>query len=331
LGVKTNTRISLALVVLLGSLACVPSSAQDYPKPKNPFNTLPLYKGVLDILFSCERPPGEYNLFVTLRSFSSARYESESQICILQDVTGNFRVVQYYTPSGSESIWDQLNYLYFDDKLHPNDNPAKLAKRFKAEVRTVEFPPKVLMGLLNELIDLGFPSIHLDPPEKQTAMRYITVDGVSYEFSYSTTQSEMHIDYSNPKSQQGNVKLFGEWLDRLEAATNSAPAAMARFESISARTFGKPRSGLILGNVADAAHVDVAGASVTVTDKKTNARIATVRSDARGEFVVPEVQPGEYTVRVEVENPRIRFVQDVSIQPAKQTYLAVVAEGRVSH
>jgi hypothetical protein len=327
---NTSARRPLILIALLGGLACFSASAQEYPKPKNPFDTSPLYNAVLNILFPCERPEGDFGVFITLRSSPSARYENESQINILQDDSGKFLVVQYFTPSGSESIGDQLGDLYVDDKLSPTDDPAELAKRFKVEARTVDIPGESLIALLNELNDIGFPSIHLDPPEKQSAIRSLILDGVSYEFSYWTNQSEVHTTYGNPKSRQGNVKQFGEWIERLENAINSAPSAMIGPDLTSSRTSGKLRSGLILGYVQDAAYVEIPGASVSVIEKKSNARIASLQSDQRGEFVVPDLQPGDYTVTVQLENPRIRFTEDVSILPAKQTYVGVRAEGRVA-
>jgi hypothetical protein len=320
--VKRNRYSSPLLIIALLSLtACVSSSVQDFPKPKKPFNYSLLSDAVLNTLFPSEPPDLSFNVFLTLRSFSSVRYENESQINIFQDDSGHFHVVQYYTPSGSDSIGEQFAHLYEDDKLSPDDDTVELAKRFKVDVRAVDIPDETLLGLLNELNEFRFQAIHLDPPKKQSPIRNIMLDGFWYEVSYETAQGKLHFSLNNPKHQQGNVQDFGKWIDRLESLTNSAPALDT----------GRPRSGLILGFVYDAEFADIPGASVTVSEKKTNTRIASLKSDERGEFLVPDLQPGVYTVAVESDSPRIRFVQDVTVIPARQASVSVRADGRVTH
>jgi hypothetical protein len=321
----------LLFAVCFAGLTCAFASAQDFPRPKEPFDASPLVNAVLNVLFPVERPLGSFNVFLTLRSFSSARFENESQINVLQDDAGHFHVVQYYTASGSESIRGQMGDLYVEDKLNPNDDPIELAKRFKVELRSVDIAEGTLMNLLNELNELSFPAIRLDPPEKQSLTKSFMVDGFHYEFSYWSAQGELHLSLNNPQSQKGNVQLLGKWIERLECAINAAPGTIAGSDLVSRNASGKPRSGLLLGFVEDSGHAGISGASVTVTEKKSNTRIADLRSDEHGEFLVADLQPGVYTIAVEANNPRIHSVQDVTVVAARQADVSVRAEGRISH
>lgn len=61
--------------------------------------------------------------------------------------------------------------------------------------------------------------------------------------------------------------------------------------------FAQTTSGTITGFVEDPSHAAVRGATVTLTDEHTNVQISTTSRDA-GDFVLPGIQPGLYTVTV---------------------------------
>ncbi|MFY9907372.1 MAG: TonB-dependent receptor [Terriglobales bacterium] len=98
-------------------------------------------------------------------------------------------------------------------------------------------------------------------------------------------------------------------------------------------------SGRILGSISDQSGASVAGATVTVTDvQRGTAR--TFTTDASGEYVAPELQPGIYKVRAEakgfksVERPNIavEVAQDVRVDlalPAGQVSETIVVTDEV--
>ncbi|HXY51850.1 MAG TPA: carboxypeptidase-like regulatory domain-containing protein [Terriglobales bacterium] len=63
---------------------------------------------------------------------------------------------------------------------------------------------------------------------------------------------------------------------------------------------GQVESGKVVGTVRDPSGAAVAAASVAVTNSETNL-IRQVASDSTGDYVVPELKPGTYTVSVEKE------------------------------
>lgn len=63
-------------------------------------------------------------------------------------------------------------------------------------------------------------------------------------------------------------------------------------------------SGSLNGTVKDATGGVLPGASVTVTNPSTGVTRAVVTND-NGDFVVPNLPPGTYTIRVEVEGFKV--------------------------
>ncbi len=310
-------------VSLLGLVGCLigvlPATvkAQDYSRPKHPFDASPLYKAVLNIKFPADPPKGTL-LYVTIRSSSSMRYETESQINIIQDNDGHFAVTQYYLPSGSESIDEQMGELYVEDKLDPNQDPADLAKLFKVEVRTVNVSDEALRGFINELDHIRFPTIKLKPG-------FITVnaDGYFYQLNYWTTMGELHFDYHYPNRDADNAKPLGDWMVRVEKAINSAPSAAGASNADTTQKAGQPLSGILFGIVFDLKNKPVSGAKVTILDKKTNVRRPVIQSNSEGEFVVPDLPPGKYDVTVETINPQISHTFHITIVAARQSGITV--------
>jgi hypothetical protein len=98
-------------------------------------------------------------------------------------------------------------------------------------------------------------------------------------------------------------------------------------------------SGRILGSISDQSGASVAGATVTITDVQRGTT-RTVTSDASGDYVAPELQPGNYKVRAaakgfkSVERPNIpvEVAEDVRIDltlPAGQVSETVVVTAEV--
>jgi hypothetical protein len=67
-------------------------------------------------------------------------------------------------------------------------------------------------------------------------------------------------------------------------------------------------TGSILGTIVDPSGGAVAGAAVTITNRGTN-EVSTTKSDALGNYIVPNLRPGEYVVAVEAAGFK-KFVQD---------------------
>src|SRR5580700_10993905 len=72
---------------------------------------------------------------------------------------------------------------------------------------------------------------------------------------------------------------------------------------LSLSVFAQSERGVITGAVRDASGAVVPGAKVTVTNIATNVSIIAA-SNGQGEFTVPSLQPGTYTVRVEKQGFR---------------------------
>ncbi len=285
-----------------------------------------MYRAVLDIKFPAKYNPRE-PLLVVLRSFSSLRFENESQINITQDLEGHYSVIEYYVPSQSVSIDQQMNTLYFDDKLDPGQDPIELAKQFKVEVRTVDVSDTLLRGFFRELDKLRFPTIQRKPSQFVT----LFVDGTYFQFTYMTINGELHFDYHSPEDEKGNVKPLGDWMIHLKKAIDSAPSAT---DGLDPDLVGKGRRflpGFLSGEVVDSANKEVVSASITVEDLITHTRWPTVQSDSTGAFMIPNLPPGKYTVTVQGTHPRMKETRTVTIFSAHQSILTVKMKARTSN
>lgn len=79
------------------------------------------------------------------------------------------------------------------------------------------------------------------------------------------------------------------------------------FLAASAASFAQEFRGAVLGRVTDPSGAVVVGAGVSVVNEETNVRVD-AKSNAEGNFNVPFLLPGKYTVRVEAEGfkPSVR-------------------------
>ncbi len=75
--------------------------------------------------------------------------------------------------------------------------------------------------------------------------------------------------------------------------------------------YGQSIAGSIVGSVADPGDLAVAAAKLTLTQAATGA-LRTVESDTRGDFVFGTLQPGDYTLRIEM--PGFKTLHQTGIQ-----------------
>src|SRR5947208_7347290 len=71
-------------------------------------------------------------------------------------------------------------------------------------------------------------------------------------------------------------------------------------------------TGTILGTVRDSSSAVVPGASVVLTNDETGVQTVVV-SDERGDFVLPNLSPGSYTVKVELAGFKPAVVKSVRL------------------
>jgi len=89
-------------------------------------------------------------------------------------------------------------------------------------------------------------------------------------------------------------------------------------------------TGTILGTVKDASSAVVPGASVVLTNDETGVQTVVV-SDERGDFVVPNLSPGSYTVKVEMAGFKPAVVKSVRLLANRSARIDPVLEpGAVS-
>lgn len=88
--------------------------------------------------------------------------------------------------------------------------------------------------------------------------------------------------------------------------------------------FAQSNTGRIVGTVSDASGV-IAGATIVVTDNKTN-RERTVVSSNDGTFTVPQLEFGTYTVRVTSAGRKAFTAQDVKIDVGREYSLDILLE-----
>lgn len=78
------------------------------------------------------------------------------------------------------------------------------------------------------------------------------------------------------------------------------PSCLAMIVCLLAPAAAQVISGVIVGTVVDASDAVVSGAQVTVTNEKTNLTFRTL-TDASGNYVVPNLPPGGYSIKVEAQ------------------------------
>jgi hypothetical protein len=212
----------IALAISLTLLTCSvgrPHLAQNGGAKQKEIQVNDLYYPILDILFPDHveiLSPGGCSVSATLRFIPPGDPESQINVCI-ERADGEPKVIQYYLPPGSDSIWSRLFDLYHRSELDTHD-PAQLAKRFKVEVRTVKISNKRVLDLLGQLDKLHFPSTKRPEPGIVTV-----AEGTEHVFWYETDLCKVHLSYNyTPSGDEGGFgRAVAEWMDRVKIAVDS--------------------------------------------------------------------------------------------------------------
>src|SRR6185369_2899054 len=95
--------------------------------------------------------------------------------------------------------------------------------------------------------------------------------------------------------------------------------------------FGQEITGNLNGTVKDSTGAIVKGATVTITDAQKNAVVRTVTSNDDGDFNVPNLQPGMYSVSIEAPGFKKTLQNDIKIDVGQRRAVDVVLEaGNIS-
>jgi Carboxypeptidase regulatory-like domain/TonB dependent receptor len=98
------------------------------------------------------------------------------------------------------------------------------------------------------------------------------------------------------------------------------PAFLVLLLSVPQGVLGQTTTGRILGSVHDAQDAAIVGAKVTVTDTQRNT-VRTAVSDENGEYVVADLQPSTYKVRIEAKGFNSYVAAAVLIEVGKDVRL----------
>ncbi|MBC7796317.1 MAG: carboxypeptidase regulatory-like domain-containing protein, partial [Pyrinomonadaceae bacterium] len=79
--------------------------------------------------------------------------------------------------------------------------------------------------------------------------------------------------------------------------------------NISAQSF----KSTILGRVTDTTGANIPGATVTVTQLGTNSA-QTVTTNGTGDYIIPQLPPGDYTLRVEAPNFKATVNDSITLE-----------------
>lgn len=89
--------------------------------------------------------------------------------------------------------------------------------------------------------------------------------------------------------------------------------------------YGQSFKSTLVGQIVDQNGAAVPGASVTVTNQATN-QSKTVTSNDEGNYVVPQLDPGRYSVKIEAANFKTSISKDLMIETAQNARLNVSLE-----
>jgi hypothetical protein len=169
-----------------------------------------LYQHIIDIKFPVPPDPSGDTFFVAVLRFLPALGQ-ESQINISRNGDGQYKIVEYFIPSGSKSIWAQLQESWAADSHLDSLGPAEIAKRFRVETRTVSITDRTMIDLLTQLDNLEFPSITREPRKG-----VIVLDASQYEFWYKgLLDDEIHFRYYSTGLIKGHAEALVEWMRRV--------------------------------------------------------------------------------------------------------------------
>src|SRR6266702_3663009 len=90
-------------------------------------------------------------------------------------------------------------------------------------------------------------------------------------------------------------------------------------------TFAQSERGTITGAVRDSSGAVVPAAKIAVKNAATNVNIAAVTND-QGEYTIPSLSPGTYSVRVEKEGFRPSLTSSINLDAAQTVRTDVTLE-----
>jgi hypothetical protein len=112
-------------------------------------------------------------------------------------------------------------------------------------------------------------------------------------------------------------------MDKVKRAIDAAPGIVQDASPISGNRVAPPLHGVLMGSVAYKNGDGIAGVDVTVSGRHNETHWPTLRSDESGGIVLVELPPGNYTITIDSENPRIHVTKSVTIVPARQAWFDV--------
>lgn len=89
--------------------------------------------------------------------------------------------------------------------------------------------------------------------------------------------------------------------------------------------FGQTTNSTVVGKVTDANGATVPNATVTITQKETN-RAQTVTTNDDGEYVVPQLPPGNYTIRVSASGFKIALNEALTLETDTTSRINITLE-----
>jgi len=108
---------------------------------------------------------------------------------------------------------------------------------------------------------------------------------------------------------------------RLKVAPPHLVRALLLVATTSTAVFAQGVTGTLSGTVKDPQGAVVPGATVTVINESQGTEMAPVVTNATGDFVVPNVPAGTYTVQVEMSSFRKLKIGGVAVSPGQRLVL----------
>jgi hypothetical protein len=108
---------------------------------------------------------------------------------------------------------------------------------------------------------------------------------------------------------------------RLPSLLRRAACALLMLFAVSAAAFAQGVTGTVSGTVKDAQGGVVPGATVTLINEAQGTQMAPVVTNATGDFVVPNIAAGTYTVQVEMASFRTLKLAGIAVNPGARIVL----------
>jgi len=281
------------------------------------------FQSLVDALFPRERPAGT-RFSLSLRNFSNVRYETESDIRINEDSSGNFRVIQYYLPSGSESLDEQWGEARDDKDFDRRRDIREIAKRFKVEVRAVDVPQEKLQQLISGLDKLPFPTLEFPATsESGRPVVEIVTDAQVFDLQYWSLNGEVDFRYACCPTRRDPGRLTYEWLARLKELIDGSPTANRKPDGTIDPEAGHSLNGIAFVDVYYSTGEHITAVKISVTNSDGRQLQEDVPADRAGAYIVSNLAPGKYTINIDSTAPQIHQTRNVTIASAKVSWVDV--------